>query len=89
MKKLFLFTMIFGVLFTSCQNEKNNPYAGFEKTKSGLYYKFHNQNAGDTPELMELIDLQIACFINDSSVIIPNNRMIMQMIEPLFLFDNR
>ena len=87
MKKLFLFTMIFGVLFTSCQNEKNNPYAGFEKTESGLYYKFHNQNVGDTPELMELIDLQIACFINDSSVIIPNNRMIMQMIEPLFAGD--
>lgn len=87
MKKLFLFTMIFGVLFTSCQNEKNNAYAGFEKTESGLYYKFHNQNAGDTPELMELIDLQIACFINDSSVIIPNNRMIMQMIEPLFAGD--
>ena len=79
--------MIFGVLFTSCQNEKNNAYAGFEKTESGLYYKFHNQNAGDTPELMELIDLQIACFINDSSVIIPNNRMIMQMIEPLFAGD--
>ena len=87
MKKLFLFTMIFGVLFTSCQNEKNNAYAGFEKTESGLYYKFHNQNVGDTPELMELIDLQIACFINDSSVIIPNNRMIMQMIEPLFAGD--
>lgn len=79
--------MIFGVLFTSCQNEKNNVYAGFEKTESGLYYKFHNQNVGDTPELMELIDLQIACFINDSSVIIPNNRMIMQMIEPLFAGD--
>lgn len=79
--------MIFGVLFTSCQNEKNNAYAGFEKTESGLYYKFHNQNVGDTPELMELIDLQIACFINDSSVIIPNNRMIMQMIEPLFAGD--
>lgn len=79
--------MIFGVLFTSYQNEKNNAYAGFEKTESGLYYKFHNQNVGDTPELMELIDLQIACFINDSSVIIPNNRMIMQMIEPLFAGD--
>lgn len=87
MKKLFLLTLILGVLFTSCQNKKNNPYAGFEKTKSGLYYKFYNQNVGDTPQMMELIDLQMACYINDTSVIIPNNRMIMQMIEPLFAGD--
>ena len=87
MKKLFLFTLILGVLFTSCQNKKNNPYAGFEKTKSGLYYKFYNQNVGDTPQIMELIDLQMACYINDTSVIIPNNRMIMPMMEPLFAGD--
>lgn len=87
MKKLFLLTLILGVFFTSCQNKKNNPYAGFEKTKSGLYYKFYNQNVGDTPQMMELLDLQLACYINDTSVIIPNNRMIMQMIEPLFAGD--
>lgn len=87
MKKLFLLSLILGVLFTSCQNKKNNPYSGFEKTKSGLYYKFYNQNVGDTPQMMELLDLQLACHINDTSVIIPNNRMIMQMMEPLFAGD--
>ncbi len=87
MKRLFLFTMIFGVLFTSCKNEKDNPYAGFEKTKSGLYYKFHVKNDNTTPEMMELLDMQMTCYINDTSVIIPNNRMIMQMIDPLFAGD--
>lgn len=86
MKKLFLFSLILGVLFTSCQNKKN-PYAGYDKTESGLYYKFYNKNVGDTPPMMDLLDLQMACYINDTAEIIPNNRMVIQMIEPLFAGD--
>ena len=40
MKKLFLLTLIFGVFFTSCKND-SNQISGYEKTQTGLYYKFY------------------------------------------------
>lgn len=84
MKKLLLLSLILGVVFTSCQSKKDKTFEGFEKSKTNLFYKFHIQNNGETPEMMELLDLQMECKINDTAVVIPNNRMILQMIEPMF-----
>ena len=86
MKKLFLLTLIFGVFFTSCKND-NNQISGYEKTQTGLYYKFYEENQGNTPETMELLDVVLSCVINDTVVIIPENRMILQMMEPMFAGD--
>ena len=86
MKKLFLLTLILGVFFTSCKND-NNQISGYENTQTGLYYKFYEENQGDTPETMELLDVVLSCVINDTVVIIPENRMILQMIEPMFAGD--
>ena len=87
MKKLFLLTLILGMIFTSCQNDSNNPMSGYEKTPTGLYYAFYETNQGNTPETMELLDVVLSCVINDTVVIIPENRMILQMMEPLFVGD--
>ena len=86
MKKLFLLTLIFSVFFTSCKND-NNQISGYENTQTGLYYKFYEENQGDTPEIMELLDVVLSCVINDTVVIIPENRMILQMMDPMFAGD--
>ena len=86
MKKLFLLTLILGVFFTSCKND-NNQISGYENTPTGSYYKFYEENQGDTPETMELLDVVLSCVINDTVVIIPENRMILQMMEPMFAGD--
>lgn len=85
MKKLFLFTLIFCVLFTSCQNKKRNYYDGFEKSETGLFYKFHIQNEGDTPVINDLIELTISCSVNDS-IILPSHRNIIK-VEHMFSGD--
>ena len=86
MKKLFLLTLILGVFFTSCKND-NNQISGYENTQTGLYYKFYEENQGDTPETMEFLDVVLSCVINDTVVIIPENRMILQMMESMFAGD--
>lgn len=85
MKKLFLFTLILGVLFTSCQNKKRNYYDGFEKSETGLFYKFYTQNEGGTPNLNDLVELTISCSVNDS-IILPSHRNIIK-VEPMFKGD--
>lgn len=86
MKKLFLLTLVLGVFFTSCKNESNS-ISGYEKSQTGLYYKFYEENDGDTPEVMELLDVVLSCVINDTVIIIPENRMILQMMESMFAGD--
>lgn len=85
MKKHLLLTLALGVLFTSCSDQ--NLHKGYLKTENGLFYRFHEQNQGETPQIMDLLDVQIACFVNDTAVIIPNNPMTMQLSEPLFAGD--
>ncbi len=86
MKKLFLLTLILAVVFVSCKNDANQ-FSGYEKTQTGLYYKFYESNQGDTPQQLELLDVVLSCVINDTTVIIPENRMILQMMESMFAGD--
>ena len=88
MKKIFLLSLILGVLFTSCQQKsKQKSYEGYNQTSSGLYYKFYQQNEGENPQMMEILDVMLSCSINDTAVIIPDNRMILPMMESLFAGD--
>ena len=75
MKKIFLLSLVLGVLITSCQQSSNTKSLGdYTQTPSGLYYKFYQQNEGNTPQMMELLDVVLSCSINDTAVIIPENR---------------
>lgn len=85
MKKIFLLSLILGVILTSCQQQsKTKSYEGYSQTSSGLYYKFYQQNEGDNPQVRDILDVMLSCSINDTAVIIPENRMILPMIESLF-----
>lgn len=88
MKKILLLSLIFGVLFTSCQqSSKSKSYEGYVQTSSGLYYKFYEENDGENPQIMEILDVVISSSINDTAVIIPENRMILPMMESMFAGD--
>lgn len=88
MKKIFLLSLVLGVLITSCQQSSNTKSLGdYTQTPSGLYYKFYQQNEGNTPQMMELLDVVLSCSINDTAVIIPENRMVLQMMESMFSGD--
>ena len=85
MKKIFLLSLILGVILTSCQQQsKTKSYEGYGQTSSGLYYKFYQQNEGDNPQVRDILDVMLSCSINDTAVIIPENRMILPMMESLF-----
>ena len=72
MKKIFLLSLILGVLFTSCQQQtKTKSYDGYTQSSSGLYYKFYQQNEGENPQIMDVLDVMLSCSINDTAVIIP------------------
>ena len=88
MKKIFLLSLVFGVLFTSCQQQtKTKSYDGYTQSSTGLYYKFYQQNEGENPQIMDVLDVMLSCSINDTAVLIPENRMILPMMESLFAGD--
>ncbi len=86
MKKLLFLALSLGVIFTSC-NSGDNQMSGYNKSQTGLYYRFYEENQGENPEQMEVLDVILSCKINDTIVIIPENRTLLQMIEPMFAGD--
>jgi len=67
----------------ACSQEKV-PYEGYQKTPNGLYYRFHEQNAGETPKTGELIDATLCCVVNDTAIIVPTMSNTFQLMEPLY-----
>ena len=63
---------------------ENNPYPGYEKNQNGLYYQFFTQNAGEQPQVGDLLEVAISCMINDTMPLIPNTQNIMQLQSPMF-----
>lgn len=88
MKRILLLSLALGVLFTSCQNNvKSKSYEDYTKTSTGLYYKFYEQNGGDNPQIMDVLDMFMSCTINDTSIVIPEGRVIIPMMESMFSGD--
>lgn len=87
MKKIFLIPLFLGVLLTSCNSKVDNPYVGYDKTETGLFYKFYNKNEGVTPKIMDVMDVYISCVVNDTLVIMPKNRNLIQLGESMFKGD--
>lgn len=87
MKKNFLYmamgAMMLASMMIACA-EETSTYPGYEKTENGLYYRFHEQNAGETPKMGELIDATLCCAINDTAVIIPTMFNTFQLVESLY-----
>ena len=88
MKKSILMMAVVAMIavgMTAC-GEKN-PYPGYEKTQNGLYYQFYNQNDGELPQPMDLMEVGISCTVNDTSVVIPVTDNVMQLMESQFAGD--
>ena len=68
---------------SACSQEKV-PYEGYQKTQSGLYYRFYTQNEGELPQLKDAMEVVIGCVVNDTNEIIPTMDNLFQCIEPLF-----
>ena len=86
MKKYLSLVLVFAAFLTSC-SDGENKMLGYEKSETGLYYRFYEENQGENPETMEFLDVILSCKINDTVDVIPENRMILQMVEPMFAGD--
>ena len=88
MKKVFVMMMAFCAMLsmmTSCGN--GNAPKGYKATNSGLYYQFHVNNGGELPNIGDLLEVTIACYVNDTTTIIPASNNILQLKEPAFATD--
>ncbi len=85
MKRLSLLLLLVPAFIMVSCGEKGYP--GYEKNDNGLYYKFHVKNEGATPQPRDLIELQLACTINDTMPIVPVVKDILLFIEPMFKGD--
>jgi len=86
MKKSFMFVALAAMMLSgaiACSQE-NVPYEGYEKTPTGLYYRFYEQNTGDTPQVGELIDVTMSCMVNDTMVVIPTMANTLQLLDPFY-----
>lgn len=90
MKKQFMSVAISAMMMagvmTACSQEKV-PFEGYQQTDNGLYYRFYEENTGDTPQMGDLIDVTLSCVVNDTTTIIPEMPNTFQLIEPLYKGD--
>lgn len=63
---------------------EKSPYPGYEKSKNGLYYQFYTQNAGEMPQIGDLMELKISCTVNDTASVIPVTENVMMLQESQF-----
>ena len=89
MKKSILSTAAMVVLMacTTSACTENSLYPGYEKTESGLYYQFFQHNAGEKPQIGDLLELKISCSVNDTTTIIPATENVMMLQESQFAGD--
>lgn len=85
-KSLLMMTAICMMLsvFTACNS---NAPKGYKVTKSGLYYRFYTNNNGELPKIGDLVELTLACTVNDTTPVIPATKNIVQVTEPMFPSD--
>ena len=69
---------------SACSQEEKVPYEGYQKTPNGLYYRFHEQNEGETPQMGNLIDVVLSCVVNDTTTVIPTMSNTFQLMDPLY-----
>jgi peptidylprolyl isomerase len=80
---LLMATMAMLMAGAMCACTEENPYPGYQN-QNGLYYQFFTQNEGETPQIGDLVDVNICCMINDTTELIPNMKNIMQVMESKF-----
>lgn len=69
---------------TMCACGEKSPYPGFQKNQNGLYYNFIEKNEGAQPQIGDLMEVYLACTVNDTAVIIPAMENVIQLQESQF-----
>ena len=89
MKKSILSMAVMALLMVGTMSacNKKSPYPGFLKSKSGLYYQFFEKNDGAQPQNGDLMEVILACTVNDTTVIIPAMENVLQLQESQFAGD--
>lgn len=89
MKKSFMYVAVSAMLCASVLSSctEKNPYPGYEKSQSGLYYKFLTQNEGALPQQGDLLEMVFSCTVNDTMVVIPTTPNVFKLEAPLFAGD--
>ena len=89
MKKSILLLAVAAMMvstFSACTEK--SPYPGYEKSATGLYYKFFKQSAeGELPKVGDLIDMRIFGAVNDTSIIVANSDNTLPLEAPMFAGD--
>ena len=63
---------------------EKSQYPGYKKSEKGLYYRFFTQNAGEQPQVGDLMDVSISCTVNDTTFVIPATENVMMLQEVQF-----
>lgn len=87
MKKTFLMMTAFCVMLSVLTSCGGNAPKGYKATNNGLYYRFYVESDGELPNVGDLVELTLACTINDTNTIIPSSKNIIQLAEPSFATD--
>lgn len=88
MRKSLLIISAFCVMLSFLTGCNGNSTAGYKTTDNGLCYRFYvNDKNAELPNVGDLVDLTLACTINDTTVIIPASKNIIQLEEPSFFSD--
>lgn len=88
MRKSLLIISAFCVMLSFLTGCNGNSPAGYKTTDNGLCYRFYvNDKNAELPNVGDLVDLTLACTINDTTVIIPASKNIIQLEEPSFFSD--
>lgn len=72
---------------TMCACGEKSPYPGFQKSQNGLYYQFFEKNEGDQPQNGDLMEVNLACVVNDTNYVIPVMENVLQLMESQFAGD--
>ena len=86
MKKVFLMMTACSIMLSLMTGCSDAP-KGYKTTGNGLYYHFHEKNAGELPQVGDLVEVTLSCTVNDTTPIIPATKNILMMSEPSFATD--
>ena len=88
MKKSLLIVSALCVMLSLLTGCNGNAPKGYKTTDNGLYYRFYvNDKDAELPNIGDLVDITLGCTVNDTTVIIPVSKNIIQLEEPSFVSD--
>lgn len=87
MKKSIMYVALCAILLTVMASCQKNPHPGYQKNENGLYYRFYTEGTGETPAVNEVLDVNLACYVNDTTTIIPPMKNMTLWEESMFKGD--